>query len=83
MPQVCTMCKVCKDISDFNQIKRNKEVRLANLCRECNLKKPEEKRRALESTYQHLWIREDGGKITDPWEIVDNHMNRTCEKKNQ
>ena len=65
MPQVCTMCKVLKDESEFNQIKKNNEVRLVKPCRECNLKKYEEKRRALESTYQHLWTREDSSKITD------------------
>ena len=80
MPQVCTMCKVLKDESEFNQIKRNNEVRLAKPCRECNLKKYEEKRRALESTYQHLWTREDSSKITDRWEIVENHKDHTCDK---
>ena len=39
MPQVCTMCKVLKNESEFNKIKRNNEVRLAKSCRECNLKK--------------------------------------------
>ena len=33
------MCKVFKDESEFNQIKRNNEVRLAKSCRECNSKK--------------------------------------------
>ena len=60
-------------------LKRNKEVRLAKSCRECNLKKYQEKKRALELEYQHLWIREDGSKITDPWEIVDDHKNHTCD----
>ena len=45
-------------------LKRNKEVTLAKSCRECNLKTYEEKKRALELEYQHLWIREDGSKIT-------------------
>ena len=80
MPQVCTMCKVLKDKSEFNQINRNNEVRLAKSCRECNSKKSEGKRKALESTYQHLWIREDGSKITDPWEVVDDHKRHTCDK---
>ena len=79
MPQACTICKVIKEESEFNQIKRNDEVRLAKLCRECNSKKYEEKKKALELEYQHLWIREDGSKITDPWEIVDNHKNHTCD----
>ena len=55
-----------KDKSKFHQIERNKEVRLAKSCKECNLKKYEEKKRALELEYQHIWIREDGSKITDP-----------------
>ena len=74
------MCKVFKDESEFNQIKRNNEARLAKSCRECNLKISEEKRRALESTYQHLWTREDGSKTTDAWEIVDDHKDHTCDK---
>ena len=44
MPQVCTMCKVFKEESEFNQIKRNNEVRLEKSCRECNSKKYEEKK---------------------------------------
>ena len=48
------MCKVLKDESEFNQIKRNKQVRWEKSCRECNLKKYEAKRRALESRYQYL-----------------------------
>ena len=34
----------------------------------------------MESTYQHLWIREDGSKITDPWEVVDDHKRHTGDK---
>ena len=74
------MCKVLKDESEFNQIKRNSEVNLAKPCRECNLKKYEEKRRALELTHQHLWTRQDDSKITDRWEIVENHKDHTCDK---
>ena len=80
MPQACIICKVLKDESEFNQIKRNNEMRLAKSCRECSLKKYEEKKKALELEYQHLWIREDGSKITDPWEIVDDHKDHTCDK---
>ena len=80
MPQACTICKVLKDKSEFNQIKRNNEVRIAKSCRECNSKKYEEKRKALVSAYQYLWIREDGSKITDPWEVADDHMHHTCDK---
>ena len=80
MLQVCTICRVLKDESEFNKIKRNKEVRQAKSCRECNSKKSEEKSKILESTYQHLWIREDGSKITDLWEVVDDHKCHTYEK---
>ena len=76
MNQICTICKAFKDELKFNQIERNK-VRLAKSCRECNFKKCEEKKRALELEYQHLWIREDGSKITDPWEIVYDHKDHT------
>ena len=34
----------------------------------------------MELTYQHLCIREDGSKITDPWEVVDDHKRHTCDK---
>ena len=78
MLQVCIICKVLKDESEFNQIKRKYKVRLAKSFRDCSFKKSEEKRRALESTNQHLWIREDGSKITDPWERVDE--DHTCDK---
>ena len=27
-----------------------------------------------------MWIREDGSKITGPWEIVDDHKRHTCDK---
>ena len=29
---------------------------------------------------QHLGIGEDGSKITDPWDIVDDHKHHTCDK---
>ena len=53
---------------------------MAKSCRECNFKKYEEKWRVLELTYQYLWTREDGSKITDPWEIVGDHKDHTCDK---
>ena len=34
----------------------------------------------MESTYQHLWITEDGSKITDLWEVADDHKRHTCDK---
>ena len=34
MPQVCIMCKMFKDESEFNQIKRSNEVKLAKSYRE-------------------------------------------------
>ena len=55
-------------------------MRLAKSCRDCNSTKSEEKSNVLESTYQHLWIRKDGSKITDPWEVVDDHKHYTCNK---
>ena len=80
MPQECNICKVIKDESEFSWLNRNKGVQGSKSCRECNSKKYEEKTRALESTYQHLWIREDGSKIADPWEIVDDRKRHTCDK---
>ena len=80
MPQECTTSKIIKDESEFSWLNRNRGVQLAKSCRKCNSKKYEEKKRALESTYQHLWIREDGSKITDPWEIVDDHKRHTYDE---
>ena len=80
MTQACTTYEFLKDKSEFNQIKRNNDVRLEKSCKESNLKKYEEKRRALETTNQHLWAREDGSKLTDKWEIVDDHKDHTCDK---
>ena len=54
-------------------------MRLAKSCRECNSKKYEEIKKVLELQYQHLWIRKDGRKITDPWEIVDDQKDHTCD----
>ena len=34
----------------------------------------------MELAYQHLWIREDGSKITEPLEIVDDHKHYACDK---
>ena len=34
----------------------------------------------MESTCQRLWIRENGSKITDQLEIVDDHKRHTCDK---
>ena len=86
MTQACSTYEFLKDKSEFNQIKRNNDVRLEKSCKESNLKKYEEKRRALETTNQHLWAREDGSKLTDKWEIVDDHKVIpviNAEKKNQ
>ena len=80
MLQECTIRKVIKEESEFSWLNRNKGVQLAKSCRKCNWKICEEKKRALESRYQHLQIREDGSKITDPWEIVDDHKRHTCDK---
>ena len=55
-------------------------MRLGKSCSGSNSKKYEEKKKALELAYQHLWVREDGSKIADPWDIVDDHKDHTCEK---
>ena len=80
MLQECTICKVVKNESEFSWLNRNKGVQLAKSWRECNSKKYEEKKKALESTYQHLGTVEDGSKITDRWDTVDNHKHHTCDK---
>ena len=67
MPQIGTICKIVKGESKFNHIERNKDVRPAKSCKECNSKKCEEKRRDLESTYQHLRIKKDDSNTTDRW----------------
>ena len=58
-------------------------MRLGKSCSGSNSKKYEEKKKALELAYQHLWIREDGSKIADPWDIVDDHKDHNAGKKNQ
>ena len=78
MPQKCTICKITEDESEFNQLKR--KVELVKSCKECNLEMYEDKKKTLELTYQHLWIRKDGSKVTDPWEIVDDHKRHNCTK---
>ena len=34
----------------------------------------------MEVKCQPLWIRKDGSKITDPWEIADDHKLHNCAK---
>ena len=34
----------------------------------------------LELRNQHLWIRKDGSKIPNPWEIIDKHKRHNCAK---
>ena len=46
---------------------------LAKSCKECNLEKHKNKKKALKLKSHHLWFRKDGSKIADPLEIVDNH----------
>ena len=40
----------------------------------------ENKNKALELIYQHLWTQEDGSETTDTWEIVDDHKRHNCDK---
>ena len=35
----------------------------------------------MELAYQHLWIREDDSKITDPWEISERICNMWLKMK--
>ena len=56
-------------------VKEKQGVQLAKSYRERNLEKRENKKKALESTYQHLCIREG-----NPWEIVDYHKCHNCNK---
>ena len=37
-------------------------------------------KKILELKCWPLWIRKDGSKITDPWEIVDDHKLHNCAK---
>ena len=38
------------------------------------------KKKALELTYQHLWIRKDGSKIIDSCEVLEDYKCRKCVK---
>ena len=40
----------------------------------------ENKKKTLGLKYQHLWIRKDGSKTTNPWEIVDDLKRHNCAK---
>ena len=82
MPQKCSICKITKIDADFSLLKRKGNEVLAKSCKECNFEKSSEQKRARELKYQHLWTREDGSKITDPWEVVDDHKIHTCKACN-
>ena len=43
-----------------------------------NLEKCSDKENALELTYHLFGIRRNGGTITDPWKIVDDHKHNNC-----
>ena len=68
MPQICLK-------KTFNQLKRNKDKELV-LTKSCI----KIKKKALELTYQHLWIRKDGSKIIDSREVLEDYKCRKCIK---
>ena len=57
-----------------------KDKGLTKSCKDCSLKKYENEKKGLKLTHQHFWIRKDGSKITDPWEIVYDHKRYNCTK---
>ena len=69
MSRECTICKVIKDELEFWQSHVGSVIQTY-----------EEKKKALELAYQHLWIKKDGSKITDPWKIVHDHKHYACDK---
>ena len=48
-------------------------MRLAKSCRESNPKKIGRKKAGPRVNISTPMIRKDGSKITDPWEVVDDH----------
>ena len=66
----------------FNQLKRNKDKEevLSKPFKECNLEMYENRKKALELTYQHLWTRKDSRKFKNQCEIIDDHKHNNCAK---
>ena len=50
------------------------------LWKDSNLQKYE-KKNALELTHEHLWIKKNGSKITDSWEIIHIHKRHNCARQ--
>jgi len=78
LSQKCAVCKQTKPADSFNTIKRNGDTKLSESCISCNQIKTKEKNEQKEKEFAHLWTREDGSKITDPYEIVDDNEPRRC-----
>ena len=57
-----------------------KDKGLTKSCKDCSLKKYENEKKGLKLTHQHFWIRKDGSKITDSWEIVYDYKRYNCTK---
>ena len=74
MSQKCTKCKITKDESELNQDWKSHAKRVIQKC----INNFREK--TLEFTYHHLWIRKYGSKITDLWQILDDHKRHNCAK---
>ena len=66
----------------MNWVKRNKneEAGLVKSCKNCNLEKAKNIFKKLEPKCRHHWIRKDGRKITDPWEVFDDYKLYNCAK---
>ena len=80
MSAKCTICKQILSHDKFNMIKRSGEMILAKSCIQCNIDKMHEVDERQRLKYLHLWTRNDGSKISDPWEIVDDHQYHECNR---
>ena len=92
--QECRICKHTLPLEQFNKIriknytwdeklKRNVAERVPSKnCIECGKIQTEKSRiyakNKMTAKYKHIWTREDGSTITDPYEIVDDKKLHIC-----
>ena len=80
IPQKRAICKIIKDESAFNQLKRNiyKNIGLTKSSIDYELEMHQNKKKTLKLRYRNLQMRKDHSKITDPYEVVDDHNCLNC-----
>ena len=92
--QECRICKQTIPLEQFNKILKRwrrkdpppqdffKELIPSKNCIECGKIQTEKSRiyakNKMTAKYKHIWTREDGSTITDPYEIVDDKKLHIC-----